>query len=277
MRFLLALGLSVALLFCLEGCGGGGGDQNYDGECPVPAHYANQCTDDEMMVRLQDGEYCAPQCSDEMSCPSDVPSGVTASPKCVQFTTSSGQSEELCALICSSDSECDTSHNGFCQIMGSNGASGVCAYHVAAALKSKEPSALKSKEPAEVPYGCPTNSLESVETPAGVEKPLLSVPLKKHRHERSFEEMKKIVAAAVERASHKFAPKAPPKFTSMVSPVKKQNRTTCNPHRSPLRLPLETSTTSDTMGSSPLVHRHRNLLSSMIQALPICGYLRQKR
>jgi hypothetical protein len=110
--------------------------------------------------------------------------------------------------------------------MGSNGASGVCAYHVAAALKSKEPYALKSKEPAEVPYGCPTNSLESVETPAGVEKPLLSVPLKKHRHERSFEEMKKIVAAAVERASHKFAPKAPPKFTSMVSSVKKQNRTT---------------------------------------------------
>jgi hypothetical protein len=106
------------------------------------------------------------------------------------------------------------------------GSSGVCAYHTAESansLKSKETTEPKSKEPAEVPYGCPAKSLEGVETQSGVEKPLLSVPLKKRSHKRSFEEMKNVVAAAVARAARKYAPKAPPKFTSMVHPVEKKS------------------------------------------------------
>ena len=73
-----------------------------------PTHYGNPstgCESDEQAVRVQglSGDFCSPKCSSSGSCPSDVPSGDTASPQCALRTTTG---DKYCALICQSDSEC---------------------------------------------------------------------------------------------------------------------------------------------------------------------------
>ena len=73
-----------------------------------PTHYGNPstgCESDEQAVRVQGlaGDFCSPKCSSSGSCPSDVPSGETASPECALRTTTG---DKYCALICQSDSEC---------------------------------------------------------------------------------------------------------------------------------------------------------------------------
>merc|ERR1719159_788102 len=68
-------------------------------------HYEKPpCASDEVAAQLQGGgELCAPACTGS-TCPSDVPTGVTASPKCVLKDQKSGKS--YCGLICKSNSEC---------------------------------------------------------------------------------------------------------------------------------------------------------------------------
>merc|ERR1719390_581479 len=65
-------------------------------------HYGNPadgCEADEQAVRVQglSGTFCSPDCASS-SCPTDVPSGVTAAPQCALKSTTG---DKKCALICS--------------------------------------------------------------------------------------------------------------------------------------------------------------------------------
>merc|ERR1712210_37428 len=63
-------------------------------------HYEKPpCRSDEVDVSIQgfDGETCTPKCTNS-ACPTDVPEGTTASPKCVLQDASSG--DKYCALTC---------------------------------------------------------------------------------------------------------------------------------------------------------------------------------
>lgn len=98
------------------------------------AHYgAPPCKSDEAEAHIQgaSGEVCAPPCGSG-SCPTDVPAGVSATPQCALQDASSGS--KYCALVCNSDSQCDTAHGASCaKIMAFMG---VCVYpsHTAAGL-----------------------------------------------------------------------------------------------------------------------------------------------
>merc|ERR1712159_864611 len=99
-----------------------------------PTHYGDPkggCESDEQAVRVQGvpGDFCSPSCSSG-SCPSDIPSGVTAKPTCALSSPSGGK---YCALICTPSEwrtnglsgECGT---GTCQsIQGT----GLCTYAAA--------------------------------------------------------------------------------------------------------------------------------------------------
>ena len=58
------------------------------------------CARDEVKIQIQgiSGNFCSPQCNSSGSCPTDVPSGVTASPACA---LSSSTGAHYCALLCS--------------------------------------------------------------------------------------------------------------------------------------------------------------------------------
>merc|ERR1712087_757015 len=94
---------------------------------PSGKHYEDPkdgCSSDEVDITIQGitGAICAPACSGS-TCPTDVPSGVTASPQCALKDSSSGK--QYCALICSpgSNDECGT--NASCKsIQGT----GICTY-----------------------------------------------------------------------------------------------------------------------------------------------------
>jgi hypothetical protein len=66
------------------------------------SHYGDPakgaCQSDEMAIKIQgvNGGVCSPVCSGT-SCPSDVPSGVTAQPQCA---LQSPDNKKYCALIC---------------------------------------------------------------------------------------------------------------------------------------------------------------------------------
>mmetsp|Transcript_15061 Transcript_15061/g.31464 ORF Transcript_15061/g.31464 Transcript_15061/m.31464 type:complete len:480 (-) Transcript_15061:212-1651(-) len=78
------------------------------------AHYGKApCKSDETEAEIQgaSGEVCAPSCGSG-SCPTDVPAGVTAQPQCALQDASSGA--KYCALICFSDSQCDTANGASC-------------------------------------------------------------------------------------------------------------------------------------------------------------------
>jgi hypothetical protein len=89
----------------------------------TPTHYGNRpCQADEahLIARAPDGtagDLCAPAC-DDRTCPSDVPDGVTAHPKCA---LSDSDGNKFCALLCGSDNECDSEGGASCL-------RGVCAY-----------------------------------------------------------------------------------------------------------------------------------------------------
>jgi len=95
---------------------------------PSPAgktHYgAPPCESDEQAVRVQgiSGDFCSPACTSG-ACPTDVPSGVTASPKCLLKTPAGAQ---YCALQCtpSSNGECG---DGTCQAVP-GAPIGICTY-----------------------------------------------------------------------------------------------------------------------------------------------------
>merc|ERR1719409_1028292 len=99
-----------------------------------PTHYgdpAGGCMSDEEPVQIQgiSGDMCTPKCTGT-TCPSDVPSGVTATPTCALQTTSG---DKYCALLCSpstdeeslraGDAQCGT--NASCKAISGVG---ICTY-----------------------------------------------------------------------------------------------------------------------------------------------------
>ena len=84
------------------------------------------CRSDENSMSITDfaGTFCSPECVSD-SCSSDVPSGVTAEATC--SLTSSSDGTKLCALTCTSDSDCG---NASCEYSNSSTAatSGYCMY-----------------------------------------------------------------------------------------------------------------------------------------------------
>jgi len=97
-----------------------------------PTHYGDPkggCESDEKAVQVQGlaGDFCSPECTSGGDCPTDEPSGATATPTCALKTTSG---EQYCALVCTpsalhqngASGECGT---GTCQsIQGA----GICTY-----------------------------------------------------------------------------------------------------------------------------------------------------
>jgi len=73
---------------------------------------------------------CLPKCSSsDTSCPADVPSGITAQPKCALIG-----SLGLCLLTCTSDSQCDVKNSMRC--VGKDNGAGSCAYDLNYYVKS---------------------------------------------------------------------------------------------------------------------------------------------
>jgi C1A family cysteine protease len=105
-----------------------------DGSTPTPTptptpssnttHYEKPpCQADEMEASVEgaNGEVCAPHC-DSAACPTDVPAGTKASPKCILQDEASGS--KYCALSCFFSSGCPTGST--CARVG--GVMGLCVY-----------------------------------------------------------------------------------------------------------------------------------------------------
>ena len=81
-----------------------------------PTHYgdpATGCEKDEQAVQVQgvSGDFCSPKCSSSGSCPTDKPSGDTATPTCALQTTTGAK---YCALICQPSALSVNGANGEC-------------------------------------------------------------------------------------------------------------------------------------------------------------------
>jgi len=86
------------------------------------SHYEKPpCGSDEVEGQIGSGIACLPTCDSSGSCPTDVPSGVTAQPQCALQDASSGK--KFCGLICQKDTQCGDAK---CQIM--QGSIGICTY-----------------------------------------------------------------------------------------------------------------------------------------------------
>jgi len=97
------------------------------------AHYEKPpCQTDEKQVQVQglSGDMCSPACTTG-SCPTDVVSGVTASPTCALQDTSGNK---YCALICSADSDCDAAGGASCQTIQGTG---ICTYPTAGTMTAR--------------------------------------------------------------------------------------------------------------------------------------------
>ena len=93
---------------------------------PANGHYEKPpCGSDEAQAQLtgSSGVLCAPKCGLLGTCPKDFPAGVTATPKCALQDQSGGK---YCALLCTSDSQCDTAGGSTCSMV--QGSTGVCTY-----------------------------------------------------------------------------------------------------------------------------------------------------
>jgi len=99
-------------------------------------HYGDPkdgCESDEQAVQIQGvtGDFCSPQCSSSGSCPTDIPTGITAKPECALQTSAGGK---YCALICSpslpiknqfvADAQCG--QNASCKAISGVG---ICTYN----------------------------------------------------------------------------------------------------------------------------------------------------
>ena len=83
-------------------------DKNRNRSRPTPPTTATPstgCESDEQAVRVQglSGDFCSPKCDSTGSCPSDVPTGDTATPVCF-LETATG--DKYCALICTTVYDC---------------------------------------------------------------------------------------------------------------------------------------------------------------------------
>eukprot|EP00940_MAST-03C_sp_MAST-3C-sp2_P002433 g2433.t1 len=87
----------------LEYVAGGPAPAPTPGPAPGQTHYGDPfkgpCESDEVDIQITDidGKICSPACDASGSCPTDVPSGVTATPQCALKSSTGSQ---YCALIC---------------------------------------------------------------------------------------------------------------------------------------------------------------------------------
>ncbi|CAE7365083.1 unnamed protein product, partial [Symbiodinium pilosum] len=123
-----------------------------------PTHYGNPssgCESDEVAVRVSgiSGDFCSPKCTSQGTCPSDVPSGDTATPECALRTTTG---DKYCGLICQADTDCG---KGSCQkMMGI----GLCTYESSVkALPAVMTQVAVATNPTH--YGNPSSGCESDE------------------------------------------------------------------------------------------------------------------
>merc|ERR1711865_74171 len=100
---------------------------------PTPSsHYEKPpCQSDEASIQVQglEGSACAPKCDDSGACPTDVPTGTSAKPKCVLQDASSG--DKYCALSCRRTKACPK--GATCQHIGF---SGICMYDDSQAMST---------------------------------------------------------------------------------------------------------------------------------------------
>lgn len=92
---------------------------------PGRTHYEQPpCQSDELSAQVTGtgGVVCAPHCDSSMQCPTDVPEGTTAQPKCELQDTSHNM---YCALSCSESSECPS--DATCAKVA-GGFAGICVY-----------------------------------------------------------------------------------------------------------------------------------------------------
>merc|ERR1712196_483074 len=79
--------------------------------------------------------YCNPPCSSNGTCPSDVPSGVSATPTCVFPGVPKIWNVSLCGLWCTPSDTLPNGGNGecgsgSCQIMKNTLRGGICTYNI---------------------------------------------------------------------------------------------------------------------------------------------------
>ena len=98
---------------------------------PTPSsgpHYedpnAGPCRSDEVPIQIQgvSGSICTPQCDDSGKCPTDVPTGVTATPVCA-LKSSAGQ--QFCCLECTPAQNDACGENASCKSIQGQG---ICTY-----------------------------------------------------------------------------------------------------------------------------------------------------
>jgi len=164
---------------------------------PIPASHYGQlpCAAGDYQLRVNSQSYyCAPTCGSDSSCPSGKPAGVTATPHCVLKSTTGML---LCALICSSDSDCDQAHGGSCtNVVGVS----ICTYSMTSSADSADLSNFSSATTAP-PYGCPSKSDKLAEG-SKTTQPSIRVPLKKRKP--SFKDMCKVAASASRSLRRKY-------------------------------------------------------------------------
>lgn len=86
-------------------------------------HYgARPCRWDEQLIQVGGLSMCSSQCTRSL-CPYDMPSGVSAYPKCALEDADTG--ELYCVLECDFTSECDKTHGARCRF---SGGLGFCTY-----------------------------------------------------------------------------------------------------------------------------------------------------
>jgi len=97
---------------------------------PGSTHYEQPnpgCLKDETAVQITGvpGNFCSPACAPTTPCPTDVPKGTTAEPKCV-LETSGSSTPTQCALICDPSSANQCPSGATCKAIQSTG---LCTYN----------------------------------------------------------------------------------------------------------------------------------------------------
>jgi hypothetical protein len=113
----------------------------------------------------------------------------------LQAKTQGGQTIQVCALICSDDSECDSKNSGFCAKISGGG---VCAY--------PESGSEALASPKYTPYGCDSTALDAQKKANGSAKsdkqPIMRIPLKRRR--RNFSESVEMIESTLVHLRHKY-------------------------------------------------------------------------
>jgi len=95
-----------------------------------PTHYGDPkpdgCLSDELSVQVTglSGDFCSPYCSTSKPCPSDLPTGTTATAECV-LETAGSSAPTNCALICTPTRNDECPMNSTCKPISGIG---VCTY-----------------------------------------------------------------------------------------------------------------------------------------------------